>query len=308
MRITRRGFASLAASALCARVPRAAEPIHIMTPAGHSFMPAHFAAEHGLYAKHGIAAEVSLTTNPPSMLPAVVAGTLQIGATSAVQLVVGRENGLDLVAVAGGNLQLRTHPGTAVIVAANGPLHAPADFKGRKIVTPGLNGSFHVLFLHWLSAEGVDPASVQCVEAGYAQMGDLLRGGSVDGALLVEPFISSLMQSGQWRRIEYFQMSGRDYAYDAFLIASRPWTARNPDQVTALRAAWADACEVMNADPAAARATEARVLKLNPDVLARLELPPYQTRLEAADVQLWIKLCKERGLISKDQAAADLIA
>jgi ABC-type nitrate/sulfonate/bicarbonate transport system substrate-binding protein len=103
-------------------------------------------------------------------------------------------------------------------------------------------------------------------------------------------------------------MPGRDYAYDAFLIASRPWTLRNPEQVAALRAAWADACTAMNADPASARATEAQVLKLNPDMLARLDLPPYQTKLEPADLQLWINLCKERGLISKDQTASDLIA
>ena len=311
MRITRRGFATLSGAMLAAPALRrasAADTVHIMTPAGHYFMPAHFAAEHGIFSRHGVTAEVVTTTNPPAMLPAVVAGTLQLGATSAVQLVVSRENGLDLVAVAGGNLQERAKPGTAVVVAAGSSLKTPTDFNGRKVVTPGLNGSFHVLFLHWLAAGGADPNSVQCVEAGYAQMGDLLKGGSVDGALMVEPFISSLMQTGQWRRVEYFEVPGRDHAYDAFLIANRTWTAKNSPAVAAIRASLAEAATAMNADPSAARATEARVLKLSPDVLARLNLPPYRTDLEPADLQVWIDLCREQKLITTDQSAADLIA
>jgi NitT/TauT family transport system substrate-binding protein len=309
--LTRRHACALVGSAFAISAlsrARAADTIHIMTPAGHSFMPAHYALAAGIYARHGLIVDVALTTNPPAMLPAVVAGSLQIGATSAVQLVESRDNGLDLVAVAGGNLQVLADPATKILVPAESPLRAQADFVGKRVVTPGLNGSFHVMFEHWLATAGVDPTRVQYVEAGYAQMGDMLRNGSVDAALAAEPFLSAALQSGKWRGIDYFAVPGRDHVYDAFLIASRAWTTANAQTLHALQASWAEACTAMNQDPTAARALEAKILKLAPEVLEKIHLPPFRTDITPADLQVWIDLCREQKLIKSEPTPAELMA
>ena len=58
--------------------------------------------------------------------------------------------------------------------------------KGKRIGVPGLNGVNHIVAMKWLENNGVDRKAVTYVETGFAQMGDLLKGGQVDVVVPVE--------------------------------------------------------------------------------------------------------------------------
>jgi NitT/TauT family transport system substrate-binding protein len=278
-----------------------------MTLAGHYYMPPLFAAEQGLFARHGVAVQVGLATAPPTLLPAVVSGTLPIGVTSAIQLAMSHEAGLDIVAVAGASLQSRQHTTTAIVASQASGIRGAADLPGKRVVVPGFNGSYHVMFLKFLHDRGIDPARVQMLEGGFGLMADMVKGGSADAALATEPFLTRMMQTGGTTRIEYFLIE-RDYQFDSLFIATRDWCRANPESLARIRAALRDAVAMMKAQPALSEAIEAKYLKLPPEILANLDTPDYQVDVAPADLQVWADLGRQLGLIAQPFNVAELIA
>ena len=53
-----------------------------------------------------------------------------------------------------------------------------------------------MLFQQWLISAGVDPTTVNFVEVPFPQMADVLKQGSVDAVVSVEPFGSRITSSG----------------------------------------------------------------------------------------------------------------
>jgi NitT/TauT family transport system substrate-binding protein len=311
MAMTRRAWlaSGLAATALgtTGGGAAAAEPIKFMTLAGHYYMTPMFAQEEDLFAKHGLVVQVGIATAPPTLLPAVVSGTLPIGVTSSIQLAMSHEAGLDIVAVAGASLQARSRTTTAIVASKTAHIHTAADLVGKRVVVPGLNGSYHVMFLKYLRDAGIDPARVQILEGGFGLMADMVKGGSADAALATEPFLTRMLDAGIGNRIEYFIIQ-RDYQFDSLFISTRSWCARHPAELAGIRASLHDAVAMMQAQPALSQAVEAKYLKLPPEMLATLGAPDYRVDVTPGDLQVWADLGLELGLISKPFDVKELIA
>jgi len=308
MRISRRqlaafGGGALAFGALGAGRARAADTLKFMTLAGHNYMPPLFAMDQGLFTAEGVSVDVTISAAPPTVLPAVIGGSLQIGSTSAIQVATSHDAGLDILVVGPANTQFRAHPNTAVVVRANSGIKTPADFVGRKVVTPGVSGTFHVMFLKFLKDNKVDPRQVQFLESGFAQMGDMVRGGTADAALTTEP----LLDSGIGTRMEYF-VSDRPYLFDSFFIVAGPWARAHHEELMAVKRGLRAAIAKMAAQPDLAAAVEAKYLKLPPEVIAREGAFEYIPDVTPADLQVWIDLSREMGMISNPVDAAALIA
>jgi NitT/TauT family transport system substrate-binding protein len=309
MEITRRGFGAMALSALAAgaRPLAAAEPIKFATLAALDFMTPMFAQDAGLFTKQGLDVSMQIATQAPVLLPGVVGGSLQFGVSTGAQVAIANEAGLDVVIAAGVGVITKARISTAVVVRPDTTIEKPSDFIGKKVVSPGINGTFHILFLRYLKTNGVDPASVTLLEGGFAQMPDLLRSKQVDAVLAAEPFLSRMVDSGVGRRLDFF-VPDRDHIFTSFYIAKKSWTDSHKDEVSRVRAALREANMMMRNDPAAAVAVQAKYLKLPPDLLAKQALPDARADVEPEDVQFWVDLALQLGLIKQPIDASTLIA
>ena len=312
MRMSRRQLAAMGASALAIRAggagrARAAEALKFMTLAGHNYMPPLFAMDQGLFTAEGVTVDVTISAAPPTVLPAVIGGSLQIGSTSAIQVATSHDAGLDILVLGPANTQFRAHPNTAVVLGSKSGIKTPADFAGRKVVTPGVSGTFHVMFLKFLKSNNVDARKVQFLESGFAQMGDMVRGGTADAALTTEPFLSRMLDAGIGTRMEYF-VSDRPYLFDSFFIVAGPWARAHHQELMAVKRGLRAAIAKMAAQPDLAAAVEAKYLKLPPAVIAREGAFEYIPDVTPADLQVWIDLSREMGMISHPVDAASLIA
>src|SRR5665213_2824431 len=212
MNISRRGFGAMALSTLAVgvRPVMAAEPIKFATLAALDFMTPMFAQDAGLFTKQGLDVIMTIATAAPTLLPGVVGGSLQYGVSTGAQVAIAHEAGLDVVIAAG-------------VVRPDVTIDKPSDFVGKKVVSPGINGTFYVLFLKYLKTHGIDPASVTMLEGGFAQMPDLLRGKQVDAVLAAEPFLTRMLDAGVGKRLDFF-VPDRDHIFTSFYIAKRSWT------------------------------------------------------------------------------------
>src|SRR5208283_4127125 len=87
----------------------------------------------------------------PSAMEAVFAGSIDltyVGPSPALNAYI-RSGGDEIRVLAGA-----AEGGAALVVAGNGPIHQPADFRGRKVATPQLGNTQDVAARSWLGKQG----------------------------------------------------------------------------------------------------------------------------------------------------------
>src|SRR5947199_359919 len=94
---------------------------------------------------------------------------------------------------------------------------------------------------------GIDLKSVEMVKAGPPEFPALLARGDVDGYFLWEPWPTNGIKQGG----KILLTSGDvGYAYNMWLSANGAWLAAHQAEAKSMLAAFAEACEIVRADPA----------------------------------------------------------
>jgi NitT/TauT family transport system substrate-binding protein len=263
----------LAACCAVAASGRAAEKIVIGQTAAHDYLPAIVAKEKGFFAEHGLDAEIMIPPAPPTIFAGIVGGSIQIGTSTGPQLALANEAGADVVVVAGGAFETKLRPSIMVVASPTANIRQPSDFRGRKVIAPGINSAYHLMFQRWLTLQGVDPKSVTFLEGGFPKMADMLRGNQIDAALPTEPFTSRIIDGGSGVRVADYFVDVKSDAFVTFYAASRAWAAQHAAAIAGFRAALADGFAFIRSNEAEAKAIEAKFLKLPPGVLDKLGPP-----------------------------------
>jgi NitT/TauT family transport system substrate-binding protein len=152
-------FAAAGALALLA-TPLLAEPfkLKIACTATSDCASAMVARDRGIFAKHGLDADVTLIGINTNIPPAIASDSIQIGGPTSPVFLQAVDGGLDLVAVAGASVMDPEESKTIAAVARSGVvIKEPKDFVGKKVGAPGIGAFLHVLFRKWLIEKGVDP-------------------------------------------------------------------------------------------------------------------------------------------------------
>jgi len=164
------------------------------------FLPAFIGKEKGCFERRDL--DVTLTRIPivSNIPPALVAGSLQIGMSTATVLLQAVDGGIDLNVVAGATRMLKDNPTISLVVRKETQIKAATDVKGKKIGVPGVNSVADVMFRKWLKNNGVNLNDVTFIETPFPQMNDLLRAGTVDAVLAAEPIRSRIVDAGTGAR------------------------------------------------------------------------------------------------------------
>lgn len=273
------------------------------TPA-NAFMPAFVAKDKGFFAKRGL--DVTLQTVPQgsTIAGAMAGGTMQAGTLTAPAYLLSVEGGIDTQIVAASTYQAKSNPTVSLMAREGSNIRKAADMKGKRMGVPGLNGVNHVVAMKWLENNGVQRASVTYVETGFAQMGDLLKGGQVDLVVPVEPFITRIEQTKVGYGVAVPAIA--DSYLESFYIMMRDFVQKNPKAARDFREALREAVAYIKANEAEARKTQVTYLKLPEAAAASIKLPTFAVDVKQDDVQFWVKLLKDFG-ITKGTATAQQV-
>ena len=180
------GVAAVAAAIAMTASAAGAEPfkLKIACTATSDCASAMVARDEGIFAKHGIDAEVTLIGINTNIPPAIASDSIQVGGPTAAVFLQAVDGGLDLVAIDGASVMSPATDGLVAAVARKGVTIKDAkDFVGKKVGAPGIGAFLDVLFRKWLVEKGVDPEDVHFVEVTFPTMNDALKSGSVDAVL-----------------------------------------------------------------------------------------------------------------------------
>lgn len=282
--------------------------VAVLTASGNDCLPAWIAKDKGFNTRDGFVFDVSLTQAGASDLAAsLYANSAQIAEMTALTFATANENGLDLVIVAGAGIQTEANP-RQVLVRPSADIKKVADFVGKKVGTPGLNGVLHIMFEEWLKNEGVNPSKVDYVETPFPRMADLLGSGQIDAALPVEPFATRIKESGIGVPAGDYITSVNKVTLLSFYVATRSWAEANPKAVAAFRGLLRDGEAFIDSHPDEARSIEAKDLHIPPEIVGHLPFTATDVDVPASRLQFWLDLSKEFGITKQSPEAARFIA
>lgn len=268
------------------------------------FLPAFVAKEEGCFDKHKIDATLTRMPIISNIPPALVSGSLQIGISTPTVLLQAKEGGLDLVAIAGATRMVKANPSISLVVRKGVDVKTAADVKGKKIGVPGLNSVADVMLKKWLKNNGVKLEEVTFIETPFPQMPDLLKGGTIDGAVAVEPIRSRIVSSDIGYRIpEEFYVAVHPDTVLAFWSATSAWAKANPEALKNFRTCLGEALASIKQNPEKAKEVEKKYLGFNTPVL-----PTLTVDMKADDFIFFVNLAKELGLTRKDIDVKTLVA
>jgi NitT/TauT family transport system substrate-binding protein len=298
-------FAAAGALALVA-TPLLADPfkLKIACTATSDCASAMVARDRGIFAKHGLDADVTLIGINTNIPPAIASDSIQIGGPTSPVFLQAVDGGLDLVAVAGASVMDPEESKTIAAVARSGvSIKEPKDFVGKKVGAPGIGAFLHVLFRKWLIEKGVDPESVNFVEVTFPTMNDALKSGSVDVVLTAEPILSRITKAGNGQVAALYAADLARNDPIIFYAASRKFAEDHPDVIKAFRAAIDEAAPIVNSDRETATQSIAKFTKMPIDLVRQTRPDLAKPELNGSDLAWWIETMKQQDML---QGSPDL--
>jgi ABC-type nitrate/sulfonate/bicarbonate transport system substrate-binding protein len=204
------------------------------------------------------------------------ADELDCATGAAVGLIFAAANGVDLKAVASISKTSDEVPTSEYWVTENSPIKSLSDLKGKTIAINGYRSTAELETRLALSQAGLDPRrDARFVVMGFPEMGDAVRGGQIDLATMVLPFIEVERKKGGLRKL-FSSQDVLPFNPDLATLYCRPsFLEQHPATIRAFLADFVATTQRYLSDVKAARIAllDAKKSRIEPDVY--LNMPDY---------------------------------
>ena len=265
-----------------------------------------YAKHRGYFTRRGIDAKILVLSEPTQLVAAILSGQAQFSGFNVGGAAILKSRNAPVRLVAGGALYRPKAPGSALVAPPGKGITRARDLIGKRIAIDAKNTIAHIALLKWLKRNGISAKKIRLSEIPFAQMlGPLLRG-TVDAAVLPEPFLTLATQRGAKRVAPIFDavcpqdclltiwMSRKDTDPN---LAAR---FRNAIQAAAV---WAN----QKRNDRASGAILAKYVPIDETVIATMTRTRFAERLRPALAQPWIDAFAEFGVIPATFRAIDLV-
>jgi NitT/TauT family transport system substrate-binding protein len=267
------------------------------------------AMEKGFFKAEGLELETVPMAGGAVIVQGVTSGDLQIGWTNVISLYQAHVEGFDFKLVAGGATSVKAPKEShALIVTKASPINRAKDLEGKTVAVNTLNNIVHLMAMAWIDKNGADASKVKFVELPFPQMGAALDSARVDAISVHEPFATATLEKAATRVLAYPWGDVIPKFLIASWFASNKWIAKNKPAVQGFVRAINRGTELIEADPAAARAAMIKWAGLNPDLAGKIGLPAFEKGVSEKDLQVTIDLTHKYKLISRGFKAKEVIS
>jgi NitT/TauT family transport system substrate-binding protein len=267
----------------------------------------YLAIDKGYFAQEGIQVELTAMAGGATILPAVAAGSLDVGFSNVLSIILARNQGFDFIIVAhvdNEDTDSRTH---MVIVKGNSPIETPKDLMGKHVAVNTLNNIEHLMTQEWLERKGVNPAGVTFIELSFPDMPPALLQGHVDAIVTSEPYGTiAINQGGRVLGYEYTE-TVPDSAIASFVTTER-WAKENPEVLQRFVRAYRRGAAEATADPLLQRQVIPKFAGVQSDLAQQMRLVTLKSMLDPAQLQWWADKALERGLLKQAMDTRNLIS
>lgn len=266
--------------------------------------------EEGFFEAEGLNPILESGQGSAALLPAVVSGQIDFGTGGPVSLLVARDQGLDVRAIAPwtgdaitGNGEI---PSANVVIATDPDIKTVLDLAGKTVAVNALRSVGELTLREAMRSAGGDPGQITFVELGFADMPGALAQGNVDGIWTADPFISNLIAGNAHAVDGTLNSDAVPGMVTQVVFTSQTLIDRDPELVEAVARAFQRTLEYVNdGNLEAVRAKVLTVLpQLDPGVLELLNFEGYyDTEIDRAPLERIAELMDLEGWLN---APADI--
>jgi NitT/TauT family transport system substrate-binding protein len=130
------------------------------------------------------------------------------------------------------------------------------------------------------------------IEAPFPQMNDMLKGGTIDAAVAIEPFRTRILSANTGYRVADYVTDVQDNVLAAFWMAKADWARANPQVVKAYREAYDEALAWCVKNPEEAKQLQVKYLGFPSPVI-----PSYSSAISAKDLEIFEQAGRQVGML-----------
>lgn len=307
----RAALVTLAASVLAsasARAQNAAAPVALRVggSADMDAAPILYGVDAGVFRRFGLDVTFQKAASGSAVAAAVAGGALEIGKSSVVPLISAHARGVPLTIVAPSVVHRIGMADSALMVAAEAPLHAARDLDGKPVSVAGLRDMQWLATRAWLDANGGDSSSVQFLEIPGASVANALAAGRIAAGTLSEPYITQALASGRARILAKMVDALGGVMTTAF-FTTVGFAAAHRDVVERFNRAIVEASAYCNTHPDEMTDVMSAFTGIDRSTLATMVRPAFALDLDPRSVQPIVNAAAKYGVIAGPFNAQELI-
>jgi NitT/TauT family transport system substrate-binding protein len=256
-----------------------------------------YARDNGYFKQAGLDVEIQIMQSGPVIAPAVIGGSLDVGAANTGSLAGAVERGLPLRIFAPAS-QVGPNTSTDVImVKDDSPIKTAADMSGKTVAIVAMKTVQHALFLAWIDKNGGDSKTIKMIEIPFPEMVGALDSGRVDVAIPSEPFTSQGRSGNRVIGNCYAALTSEMLLFGFF--ATEAWLTAHTDTALKFAAAIKQAAIWANSHQKASAILLTKFTNLAPAVADTMGRATYATTLEPAMIAPAIEYMVKYGFLPK---------
>jgi ABC-type nitrate/sulfonate/bicarbonate transport system substrate-binding protein len=270
--------------------------------------PLYLGMKKGFFEEEQLTIKPQLAEGGAAITPAVVSGDFQIGFSNTISLLIAASQDLPVEIISQGVLGGKTEEEAwaDLLVLKDGPIKEPTDLEGKTIAVNTLKNICEVTIKASLEEEGVAVDKLSFAEVPFPDMNAALEAGRVDGACVVEPFVSQ-GKAGKARGIDPFYVRTAPDLTVATYFTSTQYAEENADVVDRFVKAMNRSLTYAESHPDEVREVLLDYTEIPPEAAEQIQLPIWRPDLNEPTIERLSELSLKYGLIEEEPDLDELI-
>lgn len=262
------------------------------------------AQQQGYLERAGITVELQTISNGAATVAAMLGGSIDIGGSNSLSFLQARDKGLPLKIVSAQAVYRAGQASTALVVSASSTARSALDLSGKTVAVNALGGSPHIAVEAWIDKNGGDSKAVHYTEIAFTEMPAALTAGRVEAAMIAEPSLTAALEQRGRLFGDAYGALGRLWLSDA-IVAPEPWIIGHADEAKAFAQALHAAALYANRNHDKTAPITAKLLNIDPTVVAKMRRAVYPEQVTPALLQPVIDAGVAYHALTKPLVAAD---
>jgi NitT/TauT family transport system substrate-binding protein len=266
-----------------------------------------YGAQSGIFKKYGLDVVVTRANSGSAATAAVIGGSLEIGKSSLLGLIVAHTKNVPLVLEAPGSLYSSDAPSAALVVAKDSPIQSARDLNGATLAVPALGDLFTIVNSAWIDKNGGDLRTVKFVEFPGPASAEAIAAGRVAAATLAQPILNDALSGGKCRILGYSFNAIANHFMATSYFTTVAFAAQNADVLARFRKGLAEATAYAEAHRPEMVPLISKYSGVEAKVVATMPQAPLGTVLDPRLIQPMIDAAVKYKAIAASFPVRDMI-
>ncbi len=267
-----------------------------------------YGVDEGHFEDVGLDVTVDVSIGGAAAVPALVNGETQFAGSNTVSAILAASKGLPITIVAAGTRTVAepSEDFARIVASQSSGIDDVTELEGATIAVNTLENVNDVVIKTLMEDAGADYTQVGFAEMGFSDMLPAVANGQVDGALLIEPFVTMALDQGAVEVASPYAESMEDMMVGTYMT-SEEYAAENPDVVAAFQRGVEATGQAITDDPDAFREALPEVTTIEADLAGQINLPSWTAEVDVETLRFLNERMVRYGLLDEEIVVEDIV-